>query len=148
MRIIYKKPEDAVEFDYDRYIQSLKRYGEIDEVALKNALKELHYDPMHYSVLIELGIQSFKNDNDAEKYYKDHTLEEHRAFERLRRITGYLVGSLERWNEGKQAEEKARVKHSVTGVYTPSEKKLREFEKGQELLEQQDEYHKGTCADC
>jgi ribonucleoside-triphosphate reductase len=35
------------------------------------------------------------------------------GFERLRRITGYLVGSLERWNDAKQAEEKARVKHSV-----------------------------------
>ena len=35
------------------------------------------------------------------------------GFERLRRITGYLVGSLERWNDAKRAEEKARVKHSV-----------------------------------
>lgn len=36
------------------------------------------------------------------------------GFERLRRITGYLVGSLERWNDAKKAEEKARVKHSIT----------------------------------
>jgi ribonucleoside-triphosphate reductase len=35
------------------------------------------------------------------------------GFERLRRITGYLVGSLERWNDGKKAEEAARVKHSI-----------------------------------
>jgi ribonucleoside-triphosphate reductase len=35
------------------------------------------------------------------------------GFERLRRITGYLVGSLERWNDAKKAEEAARVKHSV-----------------------------------
>lgn len=35
------------------------------------------------------------------------------GFERLRRITGYLVGSLERWNDAKKAEEKARIKHSV-----------------------------------
>jgi hypothetical protein len=35
------------------------------------------------------------------------------GFERLRRITGYLVGSLERWNDGKIAEESARVKHSI-----------------------------------
>jgi ribonucleoside-triphosphate reductase len=34
-------------------------------------------------------------------------------FERLRRITGYLVGSLDRWNNAKQAEEKDRVKHGV-----------------------------------
>ena len=32
-------------------------------------------------------------------------------FERIRRITGYLVGTLDRWNNGKQAEEKDRIKH-------------------------------------
>ena len=67
-------------------------------------------------------------------------------FERLRRITGYLVGSLERWNDGKKAEEAARVKHGVSekdikgekngtkadhknGVYTKSEKAAREAKK-------------------
>lgn len=32
-------------------------------------------------------------------------------FERIRRITGYLVGSLERFNDAKRAEERDRVKH-------------------------------------
>lgn len=32
-------------------------------------------------------------------------------FERLRRITGYLVGTLDRWNDAKHAEERDRVKH-------------------------------------
>lgn len=34
-------------------------------------------------------------------------------FERIRRITGYLVGTMEKWNNGKRAEEKDRVKHGV-----------------------------------
>jgi ribonucleoside-triphosphate reductase len=34
-------------------------------------------------------------------------------FERIRRITGYLVGTLDKWNDAKKAEEKDRVKHSV-----------------------------------
>lgn len=34
-------------------------------------------------------------------------------FERTRRITGYLVGTLDRFNNAKRAEEKARVKHGV-----------------------------------
>lgn len=34
-------------------------------------------------------------------------------FHRLRRITGYLVGNLSRWNNGKRAEERDRVKHST-----------------------------------
>lgn len=32
-------------------------------------------------------------------------------FERIRRITGYLVGTTDRWNNAKQAEEHERVKH-------------------------------------
>ena len=32
-------------------------------------------------------------------------------FERIRRITGYLVGTTDRWNNAKQSEEKDRVKH-------------------------------------
>lgn len=32
-------------------------------------------------------------------------------FSRLRRITGYLVGDLSRWNDAKYAEQKDRVKH-------------------------------------
>ena len=34
-------------------------------------------------------------------------------FERLRRITGYLVGTMDRWNNAKRAEEADRVKHAV-----------------------------------
>ena len=33
-------------------------------------------------------------------------------FERIRRITGYLVGTLDRFNDGKRAEERDRVKHA------------------------------------
>jgi len=34
-------------------------------------------------------------------------------FERIRRITGYLVGTMDNWNDAKAAEEKDRVKHSL-----------------------------------
>mgnify|MGYP001711669662 CR=1 FL=1 len=36
-------------------------------------------------------------------------------FERIRRITGYLVGTLDRFNDAKRAEEADRVKHGVGG---------------------------------
>ena len=36
------------------------------------------------------------------------------GFERIRRITGYLVGTMDNWNSAKAAEESDRVKHSVT----------------------------------
>ncbi|MBR1989730.1 MAG: hypothetical protein IJ987_04580, partial [Firmicutes bacterium] len=35
-------------------------------------------------------------------------------FERIRRITGYLVGTMDHWNNAKAAEEADRVKHSLT----------------------------------
>ena len=34
-------------------------------------------------------------------------------FERIRRITGYLVGTLDRFNDAKRHEEHDRVKHGV-----------------------------------
>lgn len=34
-------------------------------------------------------------------------------FERIRRITGYLVGTMERWNDAKKSEERDRVKHGI-----------------------------------
>ena len=39
--------------------------------------------------------------------------EEEVHFERIRRITGYLVGTLDRFNNGKRAEEHDRVKHGI-----------------------------------
>ena len=36
-------------------------------------------------------------------------------FERIRRITGYLVGTLDRFNNAKRAEERERVKHGCGG---------------------------------
>ncbi len=35
------------------------------------------------------------------------------GFERIRRITGYLVGTLDRFNDAKRAEESQRVKHKI-----------------------------------
>ena len=35
-------------------------------------------------------------------------------FERIRRITGYLVGTLDRFNNAKYAELQDRVKHTMT----------------------------------
>ena len=37
-------------------------------------------------------------------------------FERIRRITGYLVGTIDRFNNGKRAEEHDRVKHGTDEI--------------------------------
>lgn len=36
-------------------------------------------------------------------------------FERIRRITGYLVGTIDRFNDAKRAEVQDRVKHASVG---------------------------------
>ena len=44
--------------------------------------------------------------------------EHYQPFERIRRITGYLVGTLDRFNDAKRAEERDRVKHQVPSALT------------------------------
>ena len=41
------------------------------------------------------------------------TIGEGVKFERIRRITGYLVGTTDRFNNAKQHEERDRVKHGL-----------------------------------
>lgn len=47
---------------------------------------------------------------------EEKTVGEGVGFERIRRITGYLVGTIDRFNNGKKAEERDRVKHSTEGL--------------------------------
>ena len=115
--IIYYKPSDATKFDLNRFAKSLNEYAKISKKDVEEAIAKVdHYENMHVSVLVEVGtaLIAKKDEAAAEKYFNDHS--EYffgTKFERLRRITGYLVGTLDRWNDGKKAEEKARVKHSV-----------------------------------
>ena len=97
-------------------------------------------------MFLELGVKLIPTEEGARQYYDDHTYHE-MGFERLRRITGYLVGTLDRWNDAKKAEEAARVKHTVglgnaSGVYTADQKSAREVEKNEHIVDNQNEYHK------
>lgn len=56
-------------------------------------------------------VQSMSLDFDGDEVNLGYYLEpEH--FEKIRRITGYLVGDMTRWNDAKAAEEADRVKHA------------------------------------
>lgn len=73
---------------------------------------------------IDAYIEQIKNDN-PDKYIKsfEFTVDgeyvdvnydyEVVPFDRIRRITGYLVGTVDRFNNAKRAEVEDRVKHSV-----------------------------------
>ncbi len=53
-----------------------------------------------------------KKDIEKEECTNKKTVGEGVQFERIRRITGYLVGTVDRFNNGKRAEEHDRVKHT------------------------------------
>lgn len=50
----------------------------------------------------------------SEQKVQEKTVGEGVEFERIRRITGYLVGTVDRFNDAKRAEESDRVKHSLS----------------------------------
>lgn len=52
----------------------------------------------------------------------EKTVGEGVKFERIRRVTGYLSGDISRFNNGKRAEEKDRVKH--TGIKEVTKEKM------------------------
>jgi len=45
---------------------------------------------------------------------KNEKLGQGMGFERIRRITGYLVGTMYKWDDAKRAEERDRVKHGLS----------------------------------
>lgn len=59
--------------------------------------------------LKEVTVQPDPNDNDYAMVKYKFT----QPFERVRRITGYLVGTLDRWGNAKRSEERERVKHDI-----------------------------------
>ena len=127
--IIYFKPSDAMQFDFDRFKKSLNSYAKISADEIEAVLKNFdNYENLHVSRLVEAGAALIEKNSDAataKKYFEGHDQYFGGKFERLRRITGYLVGTLDRWNDGKKAEEKARVKHSVNSSINDDERAAR-----------------------
>ncbi len=78
-------------------ISEQEKNNYIEYVKAKNPNKEL--------VSLQIDI-----DGDfAELKYQFEDI----PFERIRRVTGYLTGTLDRWNDAKRAEERDRVKHGI-----------------------------------
>ncbi len=126
-KIVYKNPEDVENFDIKRFVKSLGKYAKVSEKEVNEALADFdQYETMHVSCLVEAGMKLLKEKvgEDAMKEYFDEHAEwfDEGKFERLRRITGYLVGTLDRWNDAKKAEEKARVKHCVNSSINDAER--------------------------
>lgn len=125
--IIYRSQNDAESFDPKRFLKSINKYAKISEKEMKEALADFEqYETMHVSCLVEVAmklIEEKKGEKAAKEYFDEHAeCFDEGKFERLRRITGYLVGTLDRWNDAKKAEEKARVKHCVNSAIDDAER--------------------------
>ena len=126
-KIIYRNPKEVENFDLKRFMKSITKYAKVSEKDVKEALVEFgQYETMHVSCLVEIGMKLInKNAGEAKmkEFFEEHAQWfEEGKFERLRRITGYLVGTLDRWNDAKKAEEKARVKHSINSAIDDAER--------------------------
>ena len=126
-KIIYKNQNEIENFDLKRFVKSISKYAKVSEKEVKEALAEYdQYETMHVSCLVEIGMKLIgekAGDKSMKEYFNEHAeWFDEGKFERLRRITGYLVGTLDRWNDAKKAEEKARVKHSVNSAINDAER--------------------------
>ena len=126
-KIIYRSPNEVENFDLKRFEKSIARYAKVSEKEIKEALKEFdQYETMHVSCLAEVALKLIaekSGEEAAKEYFNEQAVWfDEGKFERLRRITGYLVGTLDRWNDAKKAEEHARVKHSVNSAVNDAER--------------------------
>lgn len=86
------------------------KHGDITEISEEEKLAYMEYVKKKYpDEIIDTLIISFDDEGYANLEVHKHSV----PFERIRRITGYLTTTLDRWNSSKQAEEKDRVKHGI-----------------------------------
>ena len=77
-----------------------------NKVDFERTINELTKEELS---MVILGLK-----DELEKDYESFTFELNNVpFDRIRRITGYLVGTVDRFNDGKKAEEHDRVKHAI-----------------------------------
>ena len=78
-----------------------------EELSEKECRAYIHYiQSKNHNRNIERINLDFEGDDVNLGYYL-----EPQGFEKIRRITGYLVGTVDRFNDAKRAEERDRVKH-------------------------------------
>lgn len=89
-----------IEFKADFYVNEDEKQHYIDEAIAETGVKSVD------------DIKRIKLTLDGDDVIMDIQLVAQPKFERIRRITGYLTGNLDSWNNAKRAEEHDRVKHA------------------------------------
>jgi len=89
------------------------KQDDITEISEEERRAYMDYARKKYpDEIIDTIIISFDDEGYANLEIHKHSV----PFVRIRRITGYLVGTLDRFNDGKRAEERDRVKHDVEDI--------------------------------
>ena len=90
---------------------TIEGYTDIDEREVEKYISYIRENDINSQKdgrLSKLTISPATSDEVNLKYTFDMP-----KFERIRRITGYLVGTIDRWNNAKRSEERERVKHDA-----------------------------------
>ena len=95
--IYYKKTEVK--------LMEIKIEGQVSEEEKEYCLKQIQ-EKNPDKIITSLTIKQDGDYLDCSYHYQE------KNFERIRRITGYLVGTLDRFNNAKKAEVHDRVKHN------------------------------------
>ncbi len=89
------------------YLEGVEIKTDVDDMTEEEVLQYLRSAEGRTSgKIVKMNIKGLEN-NELDVKYECQKIK----FERIRRITGYLVGTLDKWNDAKRAEEKQRVKH-------------------------------------
>lgn len=89
-------------------IDGVKVTSELPDFTREEAANYVEYVRERVTAPVKEIKVTFCDDGKVDASY----LAKGEKFERIRRITGYLVGTTDRWNDAKRAEERERVKHA------------------------------------
>lgn len=78
------------------------------KISKEEAKGYIRYIEQKYNRRLK-SIEIIQDENEVDLNYTFEPI----PFERIRRITGYLVGTIDSWNDAKRAEEKDRVSHMI-----------------------------------
>ena len=95
-----------MKYSVPSHVESVKTFGDFPEGYIESEIAQLEKASNRSVKTIE-----FHNlgDGNCRQVYTYHPVN----FERIRRITGYLVGTVDRFNDAKRAEVMDRVPHNV-----------------------------------
>lgn len=86
--------------------------GELSKHEINTYLEDLKRKNPDKSIL---SVEFTVDGESVDAKYKYESV----PFHRIRRITGYLVGDVEKFNDAKRAELNDRVKHTITNSEPP-----------------------------